>query len=189
MRLAGAAALALALAAPLRAETPPPFPVTIEADFDLVAHDGRRVASADLAGRHYLLFFGYAGCEAICDVALARMAEALDRLDARGLAVPAYMVTIDPERDDPGRLAATLGRLHERLVGLTGPDAALAAVWDAFQVSREVVYTDPAGQPVFAHTSFVYLIGPDGRVASALPPIVDAAHLAETVARRLDASG
>lgn len=175
-----------ALAAlPTRADAPPPFPVEIEARFDLIAHDGARVASNDLVGRTYLLFFGYTRCEAICDVALPRMAEALDHLAARGLSLPAYMITIDPAYDDAARLAQAMPRLHEGLVGLTGSEGALGVAYDAFQVSREVVYRDPVGDPVYAHTSFVFVVGPEGRVVSALPPIVDAGHLAEVVARHL----
>jgi protein SCO1/2 len=46
-----------------------PFPAGISARFRLTDQTGREVTEADFAGRPMAIFFGYAGCEAICSVA------------------------------------------------------------------------------------------------------------------------
>ena len=58
-----------------------PFPVDIDARFNLIDQDGRAVSQADFAGKAMAIFFGYANCEAICSVALPRLGQALDLLE------------------------------------------------------------------------------------------------------------
>jgi len=180
MRLAGLL-VALALSVPAWAGAPAPFPVDIEARFDLVDQDGVRVSTEDRAGRPMAIFFGYANCEAICSVAMPSLAAALDALGADAELLDAYLVTVDPERDTPGAMGEKLARWHPRLRGLTGSEVALAEARAAFQVERTVVFKDPEGNPVYAHGSFIYLIGRDGRVATLLPPILAPERMAEII--------
>lgn len=173
-------------AAPAAAPGPAatPFPVEIAARFDLVDQFGARRTAESFRGRTVMLFFGYAGCDAICSVALPRMAEALDLL---GPAAPvdAVMITVDPARDTPQAMAAALPAIHPRLVGLTGAEVALAEARAAFQVEARQVMVGPDGAPVYAHGSFIYVVGPEGKVTAALPPILAPERMAEIVASRL----
>jgi len=190
MRLA-ALCLATALAAapvPSGADAPGPalpFLSAIEVAFDLTDHDGRRVTEADFRGRPVALFFGYANCESICSVALPRMGAALDLLGEEGARIAALMVTVDPEHDTPGAMKAGLARHHPRLVGLTGSEAALAAVRERFRVEVSKVAEDPTGAPIYAHGGFVYLIDAEGRVQTALPPILGPERMAELMRKYL----
>ncbi|MEM9043573.1 MAG: SCO family protein [Pseudomonadota bacterium] len=149
-----------------------PFPVDIEVAFDLTDHFGNDVTAASYSGRPMLLFFGFASCESICTVALPRMGEALDLLGDDGDEIEALMITVDPERDTPKALRQNLQRWHKRLVGLTGDEEDLAAVRKRFQVNVQVVAEDPTGGPIYAHGSFIYLIGADGELKTMIPPIL-----------------
>ncbi len=188
---AAVAALLVALAAPVGAAEPSPLPpplplpMEVEVRFALTDHTGRAVTEADFAGRTVAIFFGYASCEAICSVALPRVGAALDLLGETGDGVDALMITIDPERDTVESLGPALARWHPRLIGLTGPEAALAAARSAFQVEAEVVAIDAAGDPIFAHGGFVYVIGPDGRLLALLPPILSPERMAEIIRAHL----
>ncbi|MEM9781692.1 MAG: SCO family protein [Pseudomonadota bacterium] len=162
-----------------------PFPIEIEVAFSLVDHSGRDVTEADFVGRPLLLFFGYTGCEAICDVALPRMAAVLDLLDVGPDRLQAAMITIDPENDTAERLAEAMPGIHPRLIGLTGDQAALAAARKAFQVEISRVAELPDGTPIYAHGSFVYLLDGAGTVATILPPILSDERMADIVARYL----
>lgn len=183
--VAGGAAAHHAAAEPAARPPAPPFPVEIRADFDLVDQTGARRRAADFLGRPMLVFFGYATCEAICSVALPRMAETLDLLGDRGAAIAPVLITIDPERDTPAALAEALPEVDARLIGLTGSEAALAEARAAFQIEVEKLFEAPDGAPVFAHGSFIYLVGPDGEVATLLPPILGPDRMAEIVATYL----
>ncbi|MGI9407548.1 MAG: SCO family protein, partial [Hyphomicrobiaceae bacterium] len=139
-----------------------PFPSKIGGDFDLIDQTGARRRLKDFSGKPLLIFFGYARCEAICSVALPRMAETVDMLEAKGINVQPVLITVDPDRDTPEAMAEALPKHHERLVGLTGSRAAIDKAQAAFQVESKVVFTDPDGGKVFAHGSFIYLMGRDG---------------------------
>lgn len=183
---AGVAALLAVLAGPVGAAEPPaPLPIEIEVRFDLVDHTGRAVTEADYRGRPIAIFFGYASCEAICSVALPRLGAALDLLGEEAAGLAPLVITVDPGRDTVETMGPALARWHPRLVGLTGSEAALAAARAAFQVEAEVVTVDPAGDPIYAHGSFIYLAGPDGRVRTLLPPILAPERMAEIIAAHL----
>ena len=176
------AALLLALTLPAGAEPSPPlrFPVDIRAEFALTDHTGRAVTQADFAGRHTAVFFGYANCKAICAVALPRLGQALDLLGPDGMDLTPLVITVDPDFDTVETMGPALAKWHPRLVGLTGSEDALAAARTAFQVEREKIFDGPEG-PVYAHGSFIYLIGPDGKVDTLLPPILGPERMAEII--------
>ena len=164
----------------------PGFPNIKGGDFRLLDGQGRERTAKDPTGRPQLLFFGYATCQAICSVALPRIAEAVDELERRGVAVTPVLITVDPARDTVQTLESALRKHHPRFVGLTGSDAALAAAYRAFQVDRKVVFTHPDHGDVYAHGSYIYLLGADGRFLTLLPPVLGPERIAEVVKGYLD---
>lgn len=153
----------------------------IGGDFDLIDQNGQRRRRADFAGRHILLFFGYVRCESICSAAIPLMAQALDRLGEEGRPIDLVIVTVDPESDTPEGMKAGLRAYDPRFIGLTGSRETLEPVWKSFQVSTKEVARDWLDQPVFAHGSFIYLLGPQGEVKTLLPPILSAERIANII--------
>src|SRR3984893_2454939 len=86
--------------------------------FTMIAQDGREVTNADLAGRPYLVFFGYTHCPDFCPTALFDISAVFKELgpDKR---VAALFVTVDPERDTPDILKTYLENFDSRIIGLT----------------------------------------------------------------------
>lgn len=162
-----------------------PFPLAIRPRFALTDQTGRAVTEADFAGRPMAVFFGYASCESICTVALPAIGAALEILGPEAAGIAALMITVDPERDTPEAMARKLPDYSPRLIGLTGSEAALAEARAAFQVEFSEVARLPDGSPVYAHGSFVYLVGRDGLVKSVLPPILAPERIAELMAKTL----
>ena len=72
-------------------------------DFALVDQDGRAVTAADFRGRHMLVFFGFTNCPDVCPMSLQRIAEALDAAPELLERLTPVLVSVDPERDTPGR--------------------------------------------------------------------------------------
>lgn len=159
----------------------PGFPTIKGGDYRLVDHTGAVRTSRDPDGRHQLVFFGYANCQAICSVALPRMAAAVELLEAQGIPVTPVLITVDAKRDTVANLAPAVKKIHPRMVGLTGEAAALDAAYRAFQVDREVVFVHPEHGEVFSHGSFIYLLGPDGRFETLLPPVLGVDRIVEVV--------
>ena len=167
--------------APPLPEAALPFPIEIEAAFDLVDQTGARRNEADFAGRPMLIFFGYASCEAICSVALPRMAAALDILGDKAGALQPIMITVDPVNDTPEALAEAMPKVHPRLLGLTGSEAELAAARAAFQVEAKKLHEMIDGTPIYSHGSFIYLLDGDAKVLTVLPPILGEDRIAELI--------
>jgi protein SCO1/2 len=162
-----------------------PFPFAIGGAFELVDHRGRAVTDRDFRGAPMLVFFGYAGCGRICPVGLKRMVEALDLLGAAGARVQPVLVTVDPAHDTAEALAAYVPSVHPRLVGLTGSAEQLAAAAKAYRVDSKELGKSWDGKPVISHGSYVYLIDAEGRFATLLPPVLDAAAMARTIRKYL----
>jgi protein SCO1/2 len=162
-----------------------PFPIEITPRFTLIGQAGRAVTQADFAGRPMAIFFGYASCEAICSVALPSLAAALDLLGPEGAEIAPILITVDPARDTPAAMARRLAQYHPRLIGLTGSEAALAEARAVFQVEASQVAETPEGAPLYAHGSFIYLVGRDGVVKSLLPPILAPERIAELMRKYL----
>ena len=158
-----------------------PFPVDIDAKFALLNQEGEAVTEADFAGKPMAVFFGYANCEAICSVALPRLGQALDLLGNEADRLSPLLITVDPERDTPETMGPALAKWHPKLRGLTGSETALAQARKAFQVETSLVGEDPEGNPIYAHGSFIYLIGPEGKVLTLLPPILGPERMAEII--------
>ena len=132
--------------------------------FSLIDQTGTTRRDSDFQGRYLLIYFGYTYCPDVCPTSLLAMSQGLDRLaeaapDQAEAVVPLF-ITIDPARDDVATLAAYAPHFHERLVALTGSEAEIAEVAQAYRV-----YYAKAGEGsdyLMDHSSFVYLMGPDG---------------------------
>jgi protein SCO1 len=159
----------------------PGFPNVVGGDYHLVDQFGHERTAKDPAGHYQLIFFGYAKCKAICSVALPRMAETVDLLAAKGIAVTPVLITVDPERDTAEAMRAELPAIHPHMIGLTGSKDALDAAYKAFSVEKKLVYVHPDDGPIYAHGTFVYLTGPDGAFKTLMPPVLTPARMAQIV--------
>lgn len=138
--------------------------VEIGGPLALVHHDGRRFAETELAGLFRLVYFGYTYCPDMCPLGLHTMAEALDRLPPEtAQRVQPIFVTVDPERDTPAVLKDYVAAFHPRLIGLTGTLEEIEAVKKAWRVYARKSEEQRGEDYLVDHSTFTYLMGPDGR--------------------------
>ncbi|SIS97178.1 protein SCO1/2 [Roseivivax lentus] len=179
-RLAPLLALCLAAGgAASETPAPAPFPIALGGPFTLTDQSGAPRTEAAPGADLQLVFFGYANCRSICAVALPTMAAAADTLAAGGIDARPVMITVDPDHDTVATIGPPLARFHPAFEGLTGSAADLKPVYDLFAVEHEVLFTDPSGQPVYAHGSHIYLLDGDGAFLTLLPPILGLDRIAE----------
>lgn len=150
----------------------------IGGSFAMIGQDGRVVTNADLAGRPYLVFFGYTHCPDFCPTALFDISAVFKAMgpDKR---VAALFVTIDPERDTPDVLKAYLENFDPRIIGLTGDPQKVEAIAKSFRVYAKKVPSEKAGDYTVDHTGVVYLMDKQGKFVSAFNlqrPPQQAAH-------------
>ncbi len=134
--------------------------------FTLVDQDGQTRTEADFAGRYMLIFFGYTYCPDFCPTTLTDVTQALDRLaetapEAAKQVTPIF-VTVDPERDTVEAMKAYVTHFHPDFVGLTGSPEQVAAAAKVYRIFYQKVEDDSAGDYLVDHSTFTYLMGPDG---------------------------
>jgi protein SCO1/2 len=153
--------------------------------FSLVDHTGRAVTEADFSGRFLLVYFGFTYCPDVCPTELGTIAAALDALGEQGERVTPVFITVDPERDTVEAMADYVSRFHPRMVGLTGTPQQVAAAARAYRVFYAKVNRPEMTQYLVDHSSFIYLVGPDGRVRSLFRPEAAPEAIAQAVRGQL----
>jgi len=129
--------------------------------FTLTASDGRTVTDRTYRGKWLLIYFGYTSCPDACPTALNDMGVALDRLGPEAAAVQPIFITVDPKRDTREVLSEYLKSFDPHIVALTGTEEEIAAAAKAFRVYYAA--HDAAGGVLVDHSSFFYLIDPQGQ--------------------------
>jgi cytochrome oxidase Cu insertion factor (SCO1/SenC/PrrC family) len=165
-----------------------PAGVSLGGPFELVDQAGKPVTDRDYAGRWLLVYFGFTFCPDVCPTELGTMASALDVLGPAGEAVTPLLITIDPQRDTPAALADYVTRFHPRLQGLTGTPEQIAAVARRYRVYYARVQRPDMTDYLMDHSSFIYLVGPDGRVRSLFRPEMTPEQIAAAVAGQMRAA-
>ena len=176
---------ALVGSAALTAQAGTPLPFDLGGAYELTDQFGQTRTQQDPDGQAQLVFFGYANCPGICSAAMPLMADVVDALAERDIAVRPVMITVDPERDTVASMGKPLAELHPDFVGLTGDEAALRAAYQAFSVEISVAYVDPDYGSIYTHGGLIHLLDDQGDVLTILPPILDGEAVTEIVARYL----
>lgn len=163
-----------------------PFDLKLGGPFQLTDQTGKIRTQVNPDGHMQLLFFGYANCASICTAALPLMGDVVDDLAGRGLNVTPVMITVDPKRDTVETIGPALQKHHPDFVGLTGSAMDLQVVYDLFAIAHDIVFTDPALGDVFSHGSHIYLLDPQGKFLTLLPPILSAGRMVDIVQNYAD---
>ena len=204
LRLTTAALASLALGGALAYalfDSPPSHPKTsgevastgkalIGGSFSLVDQSGKRVTDKDFRGRYLLVFFGYTFCPDVCPSALQVISAALDQLGPAAGQITPVMISIDPARDTPEKMAAYVKSFHPRMLGLTGSSEDVAAAIKAYRVYAKKVPDErnPADYTM-DHSSIVYLMGPSGELVTFSAEITKADQLAQQLRKGLAFKG
>jgi protein SCO1/2 len=162
-----------------------PQGVSLGGPFRLVDQTGRTVTEQDYAPKWLLIYFGYTFCPDVCPTELATIAAATDALGAAGENVIPIFISIDPDRDKPAQLADYVPRFHPRLQGLTGSAEQLAEVARRFRVYYARTNRADSTDYLMDHSSFIYLVGPEGRVRSLFRPGTRPEDIAAAIAGQL----
>jgi protein SCO1 len=141
--------------------------------FTLTVSNGQKVSDQDFRGKWLLVYFGYTHCPDICPTTLAEISETLTSLGPLAAEVQPLFVSIDPERDTPGMVGDFINRIDDRIIGLTGTPAQIAAVAKEYHVYYAKDPPSPAAGEDYAmdHTAFVYVMGSDGKYLTLFSPL------------------
>lgn len=145
--------------------------------FALIDQNGRAVTDKDFKGRWLIVYFGYTHCPDACPTALNTIGATLDQLGSKRGRVTPIFITIDPARDTAATMKSYVASFGPEFVGLTGSDAAIAAVEQAYHVYAAKHSTADGGYDM-DHSSVLYVMGPDGQFVTNFADETDPATLA-----------
>jgi protein SCO1/2 len=158
--------------------------VSIGGPFALSDQDGKLRHDTDFRGKLMLVYFGYTYCPDACPTTLLAVSQALDELGPSAQQVDPIFITVDPARDTVAQMKLYAANFSPRLIALTGSPDATAAAAKAYRVYYQKVPQD-GGNYLMDHTSFLYLMGRDGRYLTHLSPGLKPSEIAAAIKRFL----
>jgi len=132
--------------------------------FTLVVDNGTTVTEKTLAGKPYVMYFGYTYCPEVCPTTLFELSRWIKALGPDADKLNYVFVTVDPERDTPKSMHAYLSSFDRRVRGYTGTSDQTAKIAQDYRVYYKKIPTSD-GSYVMDHSSIIYLMGSDGRLA------------------------
>ena len=131
-------------------------------EFSLIDHHGSPFTREDLIDQWTLIFFGFTHCPDICPTTMAELAELKAQLvgteasDAR-----VVMLSVDPARDTPERLAQYVPYFHADFIGVTGDFTDILSFAQRLNAPFRKV-SEPYGAYQMEHSANVMLMNPRG---------------------------
>jgi protein SCO1 len=167
LMVVAAAALVALMLIPAAPQITKSMTGAIGGPFTLTATDGRTVTDQTYRGKWLLIYFGYTSCPDACPTALNDMGVALDRLGPDAAAVQPIFITVDPKRDTRDALAEYLKPFDPHIVALTGTEDQIAAVVREYHI-YVAAHPESGHDYTVDHSSFFYLVNPDGKFVNVL---------------------
>ena len=155
-----------------------PSPPTL-GELELTDQDGRPFTADALRGHWWLVFFGFTQCPDVCPTTLATLARARAQLaDLPAALQPrVLLISVDPERDTPERLAAYVRYFDPQFSGATGTLQAIAETTKRFGVPYAKVAA-PGGGYTLDHGAGVFFVDPQATIRAYSSAPHDASVLA-----------
>lgn len=163
--------------------------VKVGGPFELIDQTGRTVTEQDFKGTYMLIYFGYTFCPDVCPTELQDIAVAVDALGEAGERVTPIFITVDPARDTVEMIADYVAAFHPRMVGLTGDEESIKKVAKAYRVYYAKVDDEASSDYLVDHTSFIYLMGPDGEFETLFRYNTSPEDMAESIREILNDRG
>jgi len=132
--------------------------------FTLTDEHGRTVHADNYAGKVVMLFFGFSNCQMTCPATLGKLTAVLNTMGKQADLTQVLFVSVDPNRDNPARLAAYTDAFAPQVVGLTGTQAQLRALCKRYRVAIGYGESYPNGNYAVYHSGAVFVFDGNGRV-------------------------
>jgi protein SCO1 len=136
--------------------------------FTLVDDTGATVTEKNIAGKPYVMYFGYTFCPDVCPTTLLDLSRWIKKLGPDADRLNYVFVTVDPERDTVQSMHAYLSSFDKRIRGYTGTPAEIAQIAKEYRVYYKKVLMEDGGYTM-DHSAVLYLMGQDGKLVTVIP--------------------
>ena len=141
---------------------------TIGGPFALVNDNGTPVTDKTLAGKPYVMYFGYTYCPEFCPTTLLDLSRWITKLGPDADKLNYVFVSIDPERDTPELLHTYLSSFDKHIRGFTGTPEQIAKIAKEYRVYyKKIPQSD--GTYVMDHLTLMFLMETDGTLDTVIP--------------------
>lgn len=146
----------------------PPRPLPT---LELLDHDNRLFGAERLRGRWSFMFFGFTSCPDICPVTMSALAQTQKLLAdlPETLRPQVVLVSVDPQRDTPERLAAYVKSYDPSFIGATAAQSVVDGLARQMGVLVAMRTLEGANYAV-DHSAAVFLIDPNGATRALFSP-------------------
>jgi protein SCO1/2 len=121
---------------------------------------------ANYRGKVLVVYFGYTSCPDFCLTTMLDMMQVEDSLGADAERVEIVMVTVDPARDTPQRLAEYLEFYEPSFIGLSGDEQRTLQIARDYGVMASKQTPNPGSTNYLVdHSTALYAIDPEGNLA------------------------
>ncbi len=152
----------------------------------LVKQDNTPYTEDSLKGHWTLLYFGFTFCPDICPASLSQLNHLILELQNinAGAAeqIDVVMVSVDPGRDTPEKLALYVPYFNKKFYGVTGDPKVLAGLARQLNVAYELVGDTTTDDYMVEHSAQVILVNPRGDYQGFLRPPLKPKDQAEVLA-------
>ena len=137
--------------------------------FTLVGADGQPFSRGQLAGKPYVLYFGYTRCPDTCPTTLNRLVHLRRQVGLGDDSFKIVFITVDPQRDGPKEVGSYQKAFGAPIIGLTGSPAQIDQVKKEYGIFSQKV-PEAGGDYSVDHTATVLLFDRDGKFAGTIAP-------------------
>jgi protein SCO1/2 len=137
--------------------------------FTLVGADGKPFSSSELAGKPYVLYFGYTRCPDTCPTTLNRLVHLRRQVGLGDDSFKIVFITVDPDRDGPKEVGSYQKAFGAPIIGLTGSPTQIDQVKKEYGIYSQKV-PEGGGDYSVDHTATVLLFDRSGKFAGTIAP-------------------
>ncbi|AOW77426.1 hypothetical protein A3Q34_11485 [Colwellia sp. PAMC 20917] len=139
--------------------------------FQLTDHHNQAFTKEQLANKWSWVFLGYTSCPDVCPTTLQELNFVYDDLKAISKDTQILLVSVDPIRDTPEKLAQYIAYFNEEFIALTADHGVLFPF--ARNLGMMYAINEPEGDNngyLVDHSASLVLINPQGDIAAIFKP-------------------
>lgn len=157
--------------------------------FELKDMNGNKFTEKDLLGHFSIIYFGFTHCPDVCPAELDKLDGWLKILEKkRKEKIQPIFITCDPIRDSPDVLKEYLKDFHPNLIGLTGTYDQVKEMCKNYKVFFSTPRNANSKKDyIVDHSTFFYLLDPEGKFIDALGDIYDEKEGIEKIEAQISA--
>ncbi len=153
--------------------------------FELINHKNQRFTNQQLDGKWSWVFFGYTSCPDVCPTTLQELNFIYDDLKQVANNTQVLLVSIDPNRDTPDRLAQYIAYFNKEFIALTADHSVLYPFARNMGLMYAINDSSSGEGYLVDHSASMVLINPEGRIAAIFKPKQELGHLPTIEADKL----